>query len=527
MTAFYPISLSKRGQLRSIDMSTKLAINLHTLAKFANTAIPILTILSFLAGWRISFYFHFLTVAFLGLTFLNCYYLFSQKNHSLLRNFGVLGQGRYMLESLGPELRQYLYSSDTEERPFNRTERAEVYRKANNVDSASSFGSQNDFDATEVKLRHSLFPISRKLIQPFQLIFGEERDLSNSYTLKVPFVVSGMSYGALGKQAVRSLARGVAKAEGLINTGEGGYPKYHLQENCDLVFQIGTAKFGVRNEDGTLNDEKLAALAALDQIKMIELKLSQGAKPGKGGMLPKEKITQEIAELRGVPMGKDVVSPTHHPECKDYATTVKFIRHIQEVSNLPVGIKLCIGDPTQFASLVSEMKRQDIFPDWITIDGAEGGTGAAPKAFIDRVGMPLFPALKLVQDTLVDAGIRSRLKILASGKLINPGSQIVAFCLGADAIATARGFMFSIGCIQAMQCGNNTCPVGITTHNPHLERGINLDDKALRVANYIHSLEHDLEELLCSTGVRTPSELTFQHLYVPTDSTLYPFAKYN
>ncbi|MDQ8187363.1 FMN-binding glutamate synthase family protein [Pelagicoccus sp. SDUM812002] len=505
-------------------MSTKLAINLHKLARFTNTAIPIFTLLSFLAGWRISFYFHFLTVPMIGLTLINYYYLFAQRNHSLLRNFGILGQGRYMLESLGPELRQYLYSGDTEERPFNRTERAEVYRKANNVDSASSFGSQNDFDATEVKLRHSLFPISKENLLPYRLTFGEERGIQKTYTLTVPFIISGMSYGALGKSAIRSLARGIAQTGGLMNTGEGGYPKYHLMENCDLAFQIGTAKFGVRQEDGTLDDQRLADLAAKDQVRLIELKLSQGAKPGKGGMLPKEKITAEISELRGVPMGQDVVSPTHHPECEDYHSTVAFIRRIQEVSHLPVGIKLCMGDPRQFAELVAEMKRQDSFPDWITIDGAEGGTGAAPKAFIDRVGMPLFPALKSAQDALVSAGVRQRLKLVASGKLINPGSQIIAFCLGADAIATARGFMLSIGCIQAMQCGSNTCPVGITSHNPKLERGIDIADKALRVANYVHSLEHDLDELLCAAGARCVRELSFDHLYVPNETLLYPFA---
>lgn len=507
-------------------MSTKLAINLHKLARFTNAAIPILTLLFFLAGWKISFYFHFLTVGFLGLTFLNIYYLVLQRNHSLLRNFGILGQGRYILESLGPELRQYLYSSDTEERPFNRSERSEVYRKSANIESAASFGSQNAFDTTEIKLRHSLFPVPKDQLQPFRVVFGEERNLANAYTLKVPIIISGMSYGALGSQAVRSLARGIKKAGGIMNTGEGGYPKYHLMEDCDLVFQLGTAKFGARNEDGSLSDEKLAAIAALDQVKMIEIKLSQGAKPGKGGMLPKEKITDEIATLRGVSKDHDVISPPSHTECTDYVSTVGFIRHIQEISQLPVGIKLCIGDPLQFRELAAEMKRQECFPDWITIDGAEGGTGAAPKAFLDRVGMPLFPALKSSVDTLINLGIRDRLKVVASGKLIGPGSQIVAFCLGADAIASARGFMLSIGCIQAMQCGSNTCPVGITTHNPRLQRGIDIEDKSIRVANYVHALEHDLEELLRAAGARSTRDLTFDNLYVPQESSLYPFVNY-
>lgn len=505
-------------------MSTKLAVNLHKLARFINVVIPLLLVLSFLLGWLVSFYFHFLTIAFLFLSLLNAYYLFGQRNHTLLRNFGILGQGRYMLESLGPELRQYLYANDTEERPFNRAERAEVYRKATNVDSAASFGSQNDFDQTEIKVRHSMFPTATSDLEPFRLVFGEDRQLENAYALKVPFIVSAMSYGALGQRAIRSFARGMGAVGGLMNTGEGGYPKYHLMESCDLVFQMGTAKFGVRNEDGSLNEKALAEIAALPQVKMIEIKLSQGAKPGKGGILPKEKITDEIAMLRGVSKDRDIVSPPCHVECKDYASTVAFIERVRSISELPTGIKLCIGHLDQFAQLAREMSRQGVFPDWITIDGAEGGTGAAPKAFIDRVGLPLLPALKGAHDLLVSAGIRDQLKLLASGKLINPGAQIVALCLGADAICTARGFMFAAGCIQAMQCGSNTCPVGITTHNPELQRGIVIEDKAKRVANYVRNLEHDLAELLCAVGVRSTREIGFQHLYVPSQSILNSYA---
>ncbi len=501
----------------------KLVVNLHNLARFTNIAVPLLAGLFFVSGLRISFYFHFLSVGFLFLTILNAFYLYGQRGHSLLRNFGILGQGRYILESVGPELRQYLYSNDTEERPFNRNERAEVYRKAQNTNSASSFGSQKNFDSTEVKVRHSMFPIHKSELKHTHITFGEERGCANPYTLERPFIISGMSYGALGESAVRVFARGAKQARILMNTGEGGYPKYHLEEGCDLIFQIGTAKFGVRQSDGQLDDQKLRDLVANETVKMIEIKFSQGAKPGKGGLLPKEKITEEISELRGVPIGEDVVSPTSHAECTDIESAVRFIAHVQEVSQLPVGIKMCVGLSTEFREFVTEMKRQNVFPDWITVDGAEGGSGAAPKAFMDRVGIPLFPGLKRVNNILTELEARDRLKIVASGKLVGPGRQMIAFCLGADVIASARGFMLAAGCIQAMQCGNNTCPIGITTHDPNLQRGLDITLKANRVENYVNNLEHDLVELLCATGCRSIQELSFDHLYVPKDSTLHTY----
>ena len=352
------------------------------------------------------------------------------------------------MESIGPELRQYFFANDTEEKPFNRNERSEVYRKAQNIDSATSFGSQNEFDASEVKIRHSMYPVLKSELEPFSVTFGEERGVKNPYTITHPIIISAMSYGALGEKAVRSLARGAKRASIPMNTGEGGYPKYHLLEGCDLIFQMGTAKFGVRNNDGTLNDELLQKIASKDSIKMVEIKLSQGAKPGKGGLLPKEKITDEIAELRGVSKDKDVLSPPFHPECVGPENTVKFIGRVQKLTGLPVGIKLCLGRPQQFEELVVEMKKANIVPDWITVDGSEGGTGAAPKAFIDSIGMPLFPALKIVNDTLKKHKIRDRLKILASGKLISPEKQMVAFCIGADAIYSARGFMLALGCMK-------------------------------------------------------------------------------
>lgn len=501
-------------------MASSLNIDLHKVSKFVNLAIPLAVIVFMALGTYVSFYFHFFTVGFFFLMLINFFYQNIQNEHTLLRNFGLLGQARYMLESIGPEMRQYLFASDQEERPFNREERSEVYRKAKNVDSASSFGSQQSFDASEIKVRHSMFPTPADKLEAYSVTFGDERGLDTAYTITRPVMISAMSYGALGANAVRSLARGAKLAGIPMNTGEGGYPKYHLMEDCDLIFQIGTAKFGVRTPDGLLDDSKLAELSAQPAIKMIEIKFSQGAKPGKGGLLPKEKITDEIAELRGVEKGHDVVSPPYHPECDSVANTVAFIRRVQEVSGLPTGFKICLGNISEFEALVEAMKAQDVYPDFITVDGAEGGTGAAPKAFLDGVGMPLSAGLHLINECLIKHGIRDRLKLNASGKLVSPGRQIMAFALGADAVYSARGFMLAMGCIQALQCGNNTCPIGITTHDPELQKGLVVKSRAPRVANYVDNIEHDLEELLRATGRSSFRELTTDNLFIPANTVL-------
>lgn len=496
-------------------MESRLTVNLEKVSHIFNNSIYLLLVCFFLLGHFVSFYFHFVTVTFFLLVLINLFYLHVQKEHALLSNFGILAQMRYILESIGPEFRQYLFMSDVEERPFSRIERNEIYRKAKNVDSSAAFGSQLNFDKDEIKLRHSMYPVYTKDLKPFKIIFGEERNLSNSHHITKPFMISAMSFGALGSRAVRALARGAKKAGITMNTGEGGYPKYHLMENCDLVFQMGTAKFGVRNDGAILNDKMLSELAAKDQVKMIEIKMSQGAKPGKGGLLPKEKITKEISDLRGVPMGKDVISPPFHAECTSAAETVKFIRRVQEVSGLPVGIKMCFGRPDEFAGLAREMKAQNNFPDYIAIDGAEGGTGAAPKSFMDDIGVPLFSALPLVHKILQDEGIRDRLKILSSGKLINAGRQFVALSLGADSIYTARGFMLALGCIQALQCNKNTCPVGITTQDKKLQHGLDIEHKSERILNYVNNLWHDHEEILASMGKTAHSQLDRDNLYIP------------
>jgi len=256
-------------------------------------------------------------------------------------------------------------------------------------------------------------------------------------------------------------------------------------------------------------------LAAEESVKMVEIKFSQGAKPGKGGLLPKEKITPEIAELRGVPMGEDVISPAHHVECVDAESTVAFIGRVQQVCGLPTGVKFCLGRPDEFRDLTLEMKRQDIVPDFITVDGGQGGTGAAPKSFMDDIGLPLFEALPTVDRILKEVGLRDRLVLFASGKLISPGKQMMALSLGADVVYSARGFLLALGCIQALQCNRNTCPVGITTHRRKLQRGLDIDEKAQRVRNYIQALHHDHMEILAAMGCPSSSLLSSRNVYLP------------
>lgn len=504
-------------------MQSTITVNLDKVSRTANVGVVILLGLSGVAGYFVSFYFHFLTVALLLLVLLNLYWLYGQASHTLLANFGFMAQFRYIVESIGPELRQYLFASDTEERPFSRVERSEVYRKAKGIDSSAAFGSLLDFDHTEMKLRHSFYPLQKDDIEPFKVAVGAARGLDTTYHIKRPIMISAMSYGALGKNAVRALARGAKLAGTPMNTGEGGFPKYHLMEGCDLIFQMGTAKFGVRDEEGCLDESKLSALASRAEIKMIEIKLSQGAKPGKGGLLPKEKVSAEIAELRGVPMGEDVISPPHHLECTDASSTVAFIRRVQTVGGLPTGIKFCLGRPDEFRELVKEMKRQGTVPDFITVDGAEGGTGAAPKSFMDDIGLPLFKALPIVDRILREEEVRDQLVLFASGKLISPGKQMQALTMGADVAYSARGFLLSLGCIQALQCNRNNCPVGITTHDEHLQRGLDIGEKAQRVANYVDALHHDHVELLAATGRSSARQLSEENVYQPatTSSALH------
>lgn len=493
----------------------RISINLEKIASFINIFLGILMIGAGLAGFFWSAKWYWLA----GFTFifniLNLYYFYIQKEHALMSNFGILALFRYFVESIGPEFRQYLYSSDTEEKPFSRVERADVYKKAKNREKSSAFGSLLDFDGKALKLKHSFYPVDKQKLQSFQLSFGEERDLKSIYTIHRAIMVGGMSYGALGRKAIMALSLGAQKAGIPLNTGEGGYPKYHLVHKSDLIFQIGTAKFGVRNEDGSFNPRLLEKIAQLDPVKMIEIKFSQGAKPGKGGLLPKEKITPEIAELRGIPLGKDIISPAGHKECVSASSTVRFIREIQEISALPVGIKFCLGSTKEMGELFIEMKKQNVYPDYISIDGSEGGTGAAPKTFMDDLGYPLFPALEKITDLIKEYEIERKFKLVTSGKLISAGKQMMALCMGASAIYTARGFMLALGCIQALRCNNNSCPVGITTHSEKLQHGLDVENKSERVKNYVLNLDYQHYEMLAAMGETHFSNLSRDNLILP------------
>ena len=493
----------------------KISLNLEKIASVLNRVLLLLMIASGLAGVFWSIHWYWLAGAVLVLNLVNGYYLYIQKQHALLANFGILALFRYLVESIGPEFRQYLYSSDTEEKPFSRIERADVYKKAKNREKSSAFGSLLDFDDPVLKLKHSFYPLDKKKLKPFRVCFGEERAVKQAYTINKAIMIGGMSYGSLGKKAIQALSVGARKAHIPLNTGEGGYPKYHLMGGADLIFQIGTAKFGVRNEDGSFNPEMLEKISKLNQVKMIEIKFSQGAKPGKGGLLPKEKITPEIAKLRGISMGEDVISPAGHTECFSSESTVRFIRKIQEISLLPTGIKFCLGSTKEMKELFSEMKKQDAYPDYIAIDGSEGGTGAAPKTFMDDLGYPLFPAMEAIVSLMQEQNIRDKFKIITSGKLISAGKQMMALCMGADAFYTARGFMLALGCIQALRCNNNTCPVGITTHSEKLQHGLDIKEKSERIKNYVLNLDHHHYEMLSAMGETYFSNLTRDNLIFP------------
>ncbi|MCY4512613.1 MAG: FMN-binding glutamate synthase family protein [Bdellovibrionales bacterium] len=498
--------------------SKKNILTLENITRSFNVGLLLFMAGSGFAGWFWDVKWLWLTLAFFIFNLLNFYFLFFQSRHSLLKNFGLLALFRYFFESIGPEFRQYLYSSDTEEKPFNRMERADVYKKAKNKEKSSAFGSLLNFDGTELKLKHSFYPVDQSHIQPFQVCFGEERGLAQSYTITKAVLISAMSYGALGKKAIQALSRGAKKAGVPLNTGEGGYPKYHLTEGADLIFQMGTAKFGVRKSDGSLDPELLEKISALESVKMIEIKLSQGAKPGKGGLLPKEKITEEIAELRGVPQGEDVISPPGHKECQSPESTVRFIRKVQDISGLPTGIKFCLGSVRELEHILYEMKKQNSYPDYIAIDGSEGGTGAAPKTFMDDLGYALFPALHKMTDLMEKHEIKNKFKLLAAGKLIGAGKQIMALSMGASAVYTARGFMLAIGCLQALKCNNNTCPVGITTHSESLQKGLDIEEKSERVKNYVLNLDRYHYELLSGLGKTRFSDLDKESLIFPQPS---------
>jgi glutamate synthase domain-containing protein 2 len=437
-----------------------------------------------------------------------------QKGDAIRRNYPVIGRFRHIFSELGEFFRQYFFAMDREEMPFNRAQRNWVDRASGAKGNTIAFGSTRNLNVpgTPIFMNAVFPPLDDQFGKTEPLVIGPHA--REPYAAPSIFNVSGMSYGAISKPAVQALSRGAAKAGVWLHTGEGGLSPYHLEGGCEVVYQIGTAKFGVRDEDGNLSDDKLRDMAAKPQVKMFEVKLSQGAKPGKGGILPGEKVTAEIAGIRGLKPGQDGISPNRHREVNDFGELLDLIHHIREVTGKPVGFKACIGSADPWAELFEEINRRGAAsaPDFITVDGGEGGTGAAPMPLMDLVGMPLREALVRIVDLRDAHGLRERIRIVASGKMINPGDVAWALCAGADFVTSARGFMFSLGCIQALKCNRNTCPTGITTHDPHLQHGLVVEEKDKRVARYAKSIIKEVETIAHSVGVAEPRLMRRRHV---------------
>ncbi len=440
----------------------------------------------------------------------------TQTKQAIRRNYPVVGRFRYFFERLGEFFRQYFFAMDREELPFNRAQRSWVYRAAKDVNNTVAFGSTKDLRAPgSVLFVNCPYPtLGEDAVPARDLTVGPYCE--TPYTTRSLFNISGMSYGAVSRPAVLALSNGARMAGCWMNTGEGGLSPYHLEGRCDLVFQIGTAKYGVRDLGGTLSDEKLREVAGHDRVRMFEIKLSQGAKPGKGGMLPGAKVTEEIAGIRGISRGEDSISPNRHTDVNNNADLLALIDRVRQVTGKPTGIKAVIGAYGWLDELFAEIRKRGLecAPDFITVDSADGGTGAAPMPLIDSVGLPLREGLPLVVDKLIEYGLRDRVRVIASGKLVTPADVAWALCLGADFTVTARGFMFSLGCIQALQCNRNTCPTGITTHDPKLQRGLVPEVKAERVASYAKNMAYEVGIIAHSCGVREPRELRRFHARV-------------
>ena len=439
-----------------------------------------------------------------------------QTEHAIRHNYPVIARFRYLFEYLGTFLRQYMFAADQDERPFNRAQRTWVYRAAKNLSTTEAFGSTRNINFPgKVLFTNCPYPMLEKhTVSAPPLIIGEHS--KNPFRAQSFFNISGMSYGALSKPAVLALSTGAKNACCWMNTGEGGISPYHLEGGADLVAQIGTAKYGYRDKNGNLSNEKLREAAAHEQVKMFELKLSQGAKPGKGGILPGAKVTEEISEIRGIPIGENSISPNRHADIADNDELLDMLARIKEVTGKPVGFKFVMGSPEWIDSLCLLIQQRgiDSAPDFITIDGAEGGTGSAPVGLMDDVGLSLQESLPYVIDSLTKYGLRERVRVIASGKLTNPTMVAWALAVGADFITSARGFMFSLGCIQAMHCHKDTCPTGITTHNERLHSGLAPEKKAIRVTTYHHNLIKEVELIAHSCGVAEPREFNREHVRI-------------
>lgn len=440
-----------------------------------------------------------------------------QRKRTVSRNYPILANFRYFLESIGPEIRQYFIQSDTDERPFSREQRTIVYQRAKNVLDKRPFGSQlNMYDEGYEWMNHSLTP-TRLDSNDFRILIGKH--CAKPYSASV-FNISAMSFGSLSANAILSLNAGARKGNFYHDTGEGSISRYHRQPGGDLVWEIGSGYFGCRHSDGTFNEDMFVQNASLDQVKMIELKLSQGAKPGHGGILPGAKVTPEIAEARGVVVGEDVVSPARHSAFSTPVEMLEFIERLRTLSGgKPVGFKLAIGHPWEWFAIVKAMLSTGIKPDFIVVDGGEGGTGAAPLEFINRLGMPMKEALLLVHNTLVGTHLREDIAIGAAGKITSAFNIARTLALGADWCNSARGYMFALGCIQALNCHTGRCPSGVATQDPGRGNKLDVQDKSERVYNFHKNTLDALQNLLEASGLHHPSELGPEHIIQRTSKT--------
>ncbi|MFI2743170.1 FMN-binding glutamate synthase family protein [Zhouia sp. PK063] len=477
---------------------------------YFKTIVLLLLIAVVIASLFIFPFMYIFSVVILVLLVTFLYDIFQTK-HTILRNYPVLGHLRYLLEGIGPELHQYFVENDTEGTPIDRNHRAYIYERAKLQNETHPFGTELNVEKENYKwMQHSIYP-AKKLEQPPRVIIGNS-SCKQPYNASL-FNISAMSFGALSKNAVMALNLGAKAGNFFHDTGEGGISEYHLKGG-DLVFEIGTGYFGCRTEDGNFDPDKFKEKAAYPEVKMIEIKISQGAKPGHGGVLPAVKNNEEIAKIRGVKPHTTVLSPPGHKTFNNAKGLLQFVQQLRELSNYkPVGFKLSIGSKDEFVEICEEMLHTGIKPDFITVDGAEGGTGAAPIDFSNYVGMPWEKALVFVVDTLKHFDLKKDIKIITATKIFTAFDIFKALCIGADICNSARGMMLALGCIQALKCDTNKCPTGITTNQSNLMRGLVVNDKWKRVKNYHHETLNDFLELFAAAGCTQLNELNRKMIY--------------
>ena len=450
---------------------------------------------------------------FIPLLLLAIYDTFQQK-HSLMRNFPIIGRFRWVMEFIRPFIQQYLIEPDTGGAPISRMFRNIVYQRAKNSRDTIPFGTQVDTYSTGYEwIGHSIGALDVSEVDCYPRVLIGGKDCKQPYSASI-LNISAMSFGSLSKPALQALNKGASLGEFYHNTGEGGVSPYHLEHGGDLVWQVGTGYFGCRSEDGSFDKDLFVEQASHTNIKMIEIKLSQGAKPGHGGILPASKNTPEIAKIRGVEAGTQVDSPAFHRAFNTPLELVQFIGHLRQLSKgKPIGFKLAVGRKSEFIAICKAMVELKITPDFITVDGGEGGTGAAPLEYSNSIGSPLREGLAFVTDCLIGFGLRSEIKIIASGKIISGFHVVKNLALGADVCNSARGMMMALGCVQSLTCNSNHCPIGVATQNPKLYKGLVVTDKATRVYNFHKKTVHATIDILSSSGIRKPSELNRTHIF--------------